>query len=252
MLYACGSNRSDGEAHDEAVMTEYSRNLTIVMSENGRRSYLFDTPLVEGYSLAREPYREFREGIRITTFQDDSLSTVDAVLTANYAIYYTNRELWEAKGDVEVRKSDGKELYTQQLFWNARSRRIYSNVDSRFVEGTRGVFVGEGFESDEDFKDWRIRRQKGRVEMELKITEADSTATAGRDSLGGDPAPGREPRPTDPRPTASPAPAPGNGPAASADAAAVPPPALPIPKQQPREEHRALREQKIQLDTTAL
>ena len=89
-------------------MTEYSEDLSVVMSQNGRRSYHFVTPLLEGYSLAREPYREFRKGVKITTYQNDSLTTVDAVLTANYAIYYENRELWEAKGNVVVEKSDGK------------------------------------------------------------------------------------------------------------------------------------------------
>ena len=61
--------------------------------------------------------------MKITTYQNDSLTTVDAVLTANYAIYYENRELWEAKGNVVVEKSDGKTLYTQQLFWNARTKK---------------------------------------------------------------------------------------------------------------------------------
>jgi hypothetical protein len=163
------------------MMTEYSEDLSVVMSQNGRRSYHFVTPLLEGYSLAREPYREFRKGVKITTYQNDSLTTVDAVLTANYAIYYENRELWEAKGNVVVEKSDGKTLYTQQLFWNARTKKIYSNVDSKIVQNNgRDVFIGEGFESDEEFKDWRFRRMKGRMEVEMKqsadSTAADSTA----------------------------------------------------------------------------
>lgn len=180
MLYACNGGASDGRADSaETMMTEYSEDLSIVESQNGMRSYHFETPLVEGYMLAREPYREFRRGIRITTFRKDSLASVDAVLTANYAIYYENRKLWEAKGDVVVRKWDGKELYTQQLFWNERTKRIYSNVDSRFVDGTRGVFVGEGFESDDQFDDWQLRYQRSRMEVEMKDGEsADSTAAA--------------------------------------------------------------------------
>lgn len=161
-------------------MTEYFEDLSTVNSQNGRRSYHFETPLVEGYSLAREPYREFRKGVKITTYKDDSLTTVDAVLTANYAIYYEKRELWEAKGDVVVEKSDGKTLYTQQLFWNARTKKIYSNVDSKIVQsGGTDVFIGEGFESDEEFRDWRFRRMKGRMEVDVTPGERrDSTASA--------------------------------------------------------------------------
>ncbi len=178
MLFSCAEPEAVRDASaDETVRTEYSENLSITMSRNGQRSYLFETPLVEGYTLAREPYREFRRGIAITTFLDDSLSTVDAVLRANYAIYYPEREVWEAKGDVSVEKHDGKKLYTQQLFWNARTRKIYSNVDSKFVHA-RGVSRGEGFEADEDFKDWRFRRQRSRFEVETAPVRGDSTARA--------------------------------------------------------------------------
>lgn len=173
MLFSCERTpKGDGDAED-TFMTEYCEHLSIVDSQNGRRSYHFTTPLMEGYSQAREPYREFRKGVKITTYQDDSLSTVDAVLTANYAIYYEKRELWEAKGDVVVEKSDGKTLYTQQLFWNARTKKIYSNVDSKIVQsGGTDVFIGEGFESDEEFKDWRFRRMKGRMEVDVAPTDS--------------------------------------------------------------------------------
>lgn len=190
LLFSC-DGRGEGAAEDssESLMTEYSENLSIVNSQNGRRSYHFVTPLLEGYTLAREPYREFPKGVKITTYQDDSLTSVDAELTANYAIFYINRELWEAKGNVVVKKSDGKTLYTQQLFWNARTKKIYSNVDSKIVQNDgRDVFLGEGFESDEEFKDWRFRRMKGRMEVEVK-RPADSTS---RDSVTRPAAPRRE------------------------------------------------------------
>ncbi len=158
------------------MMTEFSEQLSIVMSENGRRSYFFETPLLEGYTLAQEPYREFRRGIKITTYRNDSLTEVDAVLTANYAIYYEERGLWEARSNVEVHKYDGTEVYTQQLFWNTRTKKIYSNVDTKLIQGNN-VTIGESFESDEDFKDWRFRYQKSRMEVDVTPSEGDTTRT---------------------------------------------------------------------------
>lgn len=169
-------------------MTEYSEHLSVIMTKNGRRSYFFKAPLVEGYTLAKEPYREFRKGVEITTYQDDSLTTVDAVLTANYAIYYENRELWEAKGDVVVVKSDGKTLYTQQLFWNAKTKRIYSNVDTKIVQNdSRNVFQGEGFESDEEFKEWRFRRFTGKMDVDVSQMEEDEADSLAMASSNGEP-----------------------------------------------------------------
>lgn len=197
LLFSCEREEEpESESRIEMMMTEYSENLSVVMSQNGRRSYHFKTPLLEGYSLAREPYREFPKGVEMTTYKNDSLSSVDAVLTANYAIHYETRDLWEARGNVVVEKSDGKKLYTQQLFWNARTKKIYSNVDSKIVQNNgRDVFIGEGFESDEEFKDWRFRRMKGRMEVEMKQS-ADSAAT---DSTSVRPVP----KPSDSRPSDS-------------------------------------------------
>lgn len=167
LLFSCKSKQATSEESLDAIKTEESENLTIIMSENGRKSYLFKTPLLEGYTLGRDPYREFRKGISITTYQDDSLTSVNAVLVANYAIYYENRKLWEAKGDVVITKHDGTRLYTQQLFWNSITKRIYSNVDTKLVTDTDEV-VGEGFESDEDMNEPRFRRWKGKMEVDTE------------------------------------------------------------------------------------
>ena len=199
LLFSCDKPPAAASGGDEALMTEYSEHLSVIMSENGRRSYFFKAPLLEGYTLVKEPYREFRKGIEITTYQDDSLTTVDAVLTANYAIYYENRKLWEAKGDVVVVKSDGKTLYTQQLFWNAKTQRIYSNVDTKIVQNEGGnVFQGEGFESDEAFKEWRFRRFTGKMDVDVSQEDdepSESEAADGEDRPAGEKTPQSATRP---------------------------------------------------------
>jgi len=187
LLFSCEADRAVGEdAGTENLMTEYSENLSIVMSENGLKSYHFETPLLEGYGQARDPYREFRKGIRITMFEKDSTAAVSAVLTSNYAINYGNRRLWEAKGDVVVTKSDGKKLFTSQLFWNQATGRIYSNVDSRIVDGDE-VYNCEGFETDESMNDLTYRKLDG-------VTYFTSTEEAEAYAAGGS---GREPVPAD-------------------------------------------------------
>lgn len=165
LLFSCKEATSSSEPAPETIKTEESENLTIIVSENGRKSYRFTTPLLEGYTLGRDPYREFRKGIAITTYKDDSMTTVNTHLVSNYAIYYENRKLWEAKGDVVVTKADGTKLYTQQLFWNSMTKRVYSNVDTKIVTAT-DTFIGEGFESDEELLEPRFRRWKGKMKVD--------------------------------------------------------------------------------------
>lgn len=182
LLYSCKEKSTVEEEPLEMIKTEESENLSIVVSENGRRSYRFTAPLLEGYTLGRDPYREFRKGVNIITYQDDSLSTVNATLEANYAIYYENRKLWEAKGNVKVTKADGTRLYTQQLFWNSITKRIYSNVDTK-VETDTDTFIGEGFESDEELNELRFRRLKGKMLVDTdELMNDDSVSTEKRSS----------------------------------------------------------------------
>ena len=176
VVLACGcsgdSRTGEDESSKERLLTESSENISITMSENGKLSYIFKAPLVEGYTLAKEPYREFRKGIDIVTFKSDSLSTQSGDMRSNYAIYYENRKLWECVGDVEVRNSSGRELYSQQLFWNTQTKRIYSNVDTKIVDTNSGdIYYGEGFESDEDMEEWTFRKMTGRMRMEMKSRE---------------------------------------------------------------------------------
>lgn len=181
MLFSCESKKEvTEEVIEEVMMTEYSENLTITMSENGIKSYHFETPLMEGYGVARDPYREFRKGIKITLYDENDPTKISAELTANYAIFYEDRKLWEAKGDVVAENSDGRKLFTSQLFWNQATHRVYSNVDSKIVDGDE-VYNCEGFESDEAMKDWTYRKLKGVTYVSDDDLEGDGYASAADD-----------------------------------------------------------------------
>jgi len=182
LLSACGRQAEEEQTKNEQLMTEYCEGMDLKVSENGHRSFHFQAPLLEGYTEAQEPYREFRKGIKITTYQKDSADIVDAVLTADYGINYDKRRLWEARGNVVIVKNDpdSTRIYTQQIFWDQRSGRVYSNVDSRIVR-KKGAddFMVSGFETDEGFTFLNSREPDGKMEVDvskLPRTPSDSTA----------------------------------------------------------------------------
>ena len=191
LLIACGADNVDNDPSADTILSEYSENATIIKSKNGRRSLIFSAPLVEGYTLGTVPYREFREGVHVETFNNDSLTTVDVILDADYAIYYENRQLWEARGNVVVQKmNEGRTtLYTQQLFWNIETTRVYSNVDSKLVEnGGRDVAYGDGFESDDRLEYPRWRKGRGMVTVNVAgLKNRHDDEPDGSDSTGRQP-----------------------------------------------------------------
>jgi LPS export ABC transporter protein LptC len=213
LLFSCGTTTERVEYDLETLMTERSENRTITMTENGKRSYSFTAPLIEGYSLAQNPYQEFRKGVKMITYTSDSLSLQDATITANYAIYYDKQKLWEAKGNVVIIKKNRKagdtivtgltEVYTQQLFWDARTKKVYSNVDTKVLQPD-GWHFGVGFEADEDLKNIHFRKYKSEMEFDFSPVEespedkkGDKTTDAkqGGDKRGDRPKPGGRPAP---------------------------------------------------------
>jgi hypothetical protein len=193
LLFSCSKKPKSVVYDYETLMTESSEHRTIAMIEDGKCSYTFSAPLIEGYSMATNPYQEFRRGIKLTTFRQDTITVVadttyiatqvDAVITANYAIYYEKQQLWEAKGDVVVVKQERErgdtlvksttEVYTQQLYWDATIGKIYSNVDTRVITA-EGPQYGEGFDTDESLKEIHFRKYLGEVEFDFTPSERDT------------------------------------------------------------------------------
>ncbi len=168
LLFSCSGGKKPQEVNMQTMITQQSDTLTMVFTKNGVKEYRFWTPLMERYEFARDPYMEFRRGINIITF--DSLGADNSKLRADYAIFYEKRELWETRGNVVGESADGRKLFTQQLFWDQKTDKVYSNVDCRIVDGD-DEFVGEGFESDSEFNDWLFRESEGRMWVDASQSE---------------------------------------------------------------------------------
>lgn len=183
LLISCKEKISESVVN-KRVMTQQSDSMTMVVSEKGQRKYKFESPLIESYELMDDPYMEFRQGIRMTTY-DDSTQLVVTTLVADYAIFYTKQELWEAKGNVVAVNAKGEVLKTEQLFWNIKQSVIYSNVDSEVTDQKGTVLQGVGFESDEEFVLWHVRKVEfeGLIDSTIPTnsdtTKVDSVALSG-------------------------------------------------------------------------
>ncbi|MDR2885711.1 MAG: LPS export ABC transporter periplasmic protein LptC [Rikenellaceae bacterium] len=177
ILLSCDDQQAADEIDTETLITQQSDTLLMINSSDGKKTYRFWTPLMERYEMAREPYMEFRRGIDIETYKD-STGVIESTLIADYAIFWEKQKLWEAKGNVVAVNAKGQVLETQQLFWNQRTKKVYSNVDTRITQDG-DVIIGVGFESDEDFNDFTFRRPRGKVTMDTApTTPSDSTAQA--------------------------------------------------------------------------
>lgn len=168
-LFSCDGNKEAEPINEDTVISQTVDSMTLVDIKNGKKNSVLVTPKMEDYGFATVPFTEYRMGIEFITY-NDSTGMVSSHITSDYALHWTDRDLWELKGNVVVEGENDRTLYTQQLMWNVKTEKIYSNVDSKVEEG-EDVFIGEGFEADSDFRNWTFRRLKGRVGVDVEPSQ---------------------------------------------------------------------------------
>jgi LPS export ABC transporter protein LptC len=145
---------------DSLLPSQSMINAVIDYTDSARLQLRITAPEIHNYMTPSENYTEFPAGVLAQFF--DRAGDIESYLNSKYAIYYTDKGLWEAKDSVVVVNKEGEKLNTEQLFWDEKNQLIYSN---RFVKVTRPgeIITGEGFEADETFSRWKIKKIQGTI-----------------------------------------------------------------------------------------
>lgn len=178
LLFSCGDDQVKPTIDDpETTITQHSINHTMVYSGNGYKRYRMFAKEIQRYELATEPFTLYPSGIKVETFKDSTANVVDSDLIADWAHYNEAKQLWEARGNVVANNYSGsRRLETQQLFWDEKTGKIYTDKDATIFDG-KDRFDGKGFETDQSFDSWRFNRSYGRMIIEQNdSTKVDSTA----------------------------------------------------------------------------
>jgi LPS export ABC transporter protein LptC len=113
---------------------------------------------------AEESIMEFPQGISVVQFSRESDTLT--MISANYAINYEDKNIWEARGNVVGRnKKDGETIRTEYLVWNQKDGTIYSDKKVH-VTTPDDIIYGEGFKSDDQFNDWQVKKVTGVISFE--------------------------------------------------------------------------------------
>jgi len=136
---------------------------TITHTKNGQVTVRITAQKINRYTTAEEPHTIFPEGLLVQQF--DSTQTKTSQISANYAIYHEESELWEAENDVvAINNNEGDTLNTEFLIWNEAKGLIYTDRYVR-IKTTEGIIHGKGFEANQDFSNWTIKETTGTLEV---------------------------------------------------------------------------------------
>ena len=153
--------------HKEVVEVTFDPETTYTMKTTGVISLISDSGVTRYranakewlvYGKAKEPYWYFPEGIYVEKF--DSLFHTEASIVADTAYYYDKQGFFQFVGQVEVKSLQGERFETEELFWNQKEDKVYSDRFIR-IEQEDKIITGVGFESNQNMTRYTIRESRG-------------------------------------------------------------------------------------------
>lgn len=157
-LFSCRDKNENLVAlayNPDSIPTMVTNSFSTLISDSGitRRKLVSDLCLI--FDKAKEPYWYFPEGLYLEEYTPDF--EIEATVEADSAWYFSSKDLWKLKKNVHVENSKGEQFDSDELYWDSKSGRVFSDA---YIEIKSGVteLKGYGFESNQSMTDYRIFR----------------------------------------------------------------------------------------------
>lgn len=151
---------------DSKYPLQTGKNIEVQYTDSTRLQLIFKAPRMKKFLVDEQEgaYYEFEEGIEV--FFYDSDEKLESTFKSGYANYYEEKNIWKAQDSVIARNvQTNEQLTTEELFWDQKNKRIYSNVFTK-ITSEDGVFYGEkGFESDQKLENYKLKGSSGSVKV---------------------------------------------------------------------------------------
>ena len=166
---------TDAITNRDSVPVMVTRDVSTYISDSGVVRYKIITDEWRVYDRLDPSMWAFEQGIYLEKFNNDL--SIEAVIIADTAYYYDKQELWELRGDVHIENEQDEEFDTQLLFWNQKTKRVYSDLYIRIRQQKR-IITGIGFTSNKDFTRYTIKNTQGIFPIKEESAPTDSTSIA--------------------------------------------------------------------------
>lgn len=164
----CGTGACSDKAKTETVHldttdanvvpTMLTRDVSTLISDSGITRYRITASLWLVFDEARVPVWRFPDGLLLEKF--DSAYQTEATVVCDSATYFKNTQTWRLDGNVNILNTAGEKFLTQQLFWDQRMNKIYSDSFIHIERADRTI-EGMGFESNDRMTRYSITNPTG-------------------------------------------------------------------------------------------
>jgi LPS export ABC transporter protein LptC len=163
ILFASCENDLDklpANTANKDLESDRAMDVTFIYSENGKTKAKLHTSEFVGNETAKPPYIDFLKGVKMDMY-DDQLQ-IESTITARSARYYTQEENVIARDSVVVKNKKGEKLQTEELVWNKKLERFYTDKFVRITKDDQ-ISYGTGLEASQDLTYIKIKNQRGTI-----------------------------------------------------------------------------------------
>lgn len=172
LLSACQNDLKKLPDLDEMRLSQndHAQNVKFIFSKNGHTKATLESDSFIQNNNARPPYIDLKKHLKLISY--DSLLHAESVVTASFARYFPGNGNVIVRDNVVVVNQKGNKLETEELIWNQKLQRFYTN---KFVRITMDgqITYGQGLEANQDFTWFRIKQQKGTIPVDKSALPED-------------------------------------------------------------------------------
>lgn len=184
MLFSCQNDLEQIKAIEQ--ISEWPDveidSLQTTYTLDGLNKARIQAALVHIYDHPEEPYYEFPKGMQVEMYNKQGV--VDSHVRANYAKYFRNKSLWEARYNIKAVNTQGDTMQTEHVFIDEQGQQMYTDerVQITSKDGTR-IVGQDGFKSNLNFTEYTFKTVTGIFNVRMQSTDSlttssDSIATA--------------------------------------------------------------------------
>ena len=110
--------------------------------------------------VGEKSFIEISDGLVVNFY--NNYGNKESELTAVNAIINEGTGLMEAKNKVKIISKNGDVLQTEHLIWDQKKEKIYTDDFVQITTSSEQIY-GEGFESNQDFTKYEIKKVSGTI-----------------------------------------------------------------------------------------
>lgn len=146
---------------------ESGKNVVIQYSDRGQLKVRAEAKTATRYNV-QKPYMEFNDGVSVFFYNADN--KIISSMTAKYAMAVEGAGSMVAKGNVVVINEKGEKLNCEELVWDERNRKIFSNTAVSITTNDEIIYA-KSMEANETFSKYTMKGITGIVKVKSSELE---------------------------------------------------------------------------------